>query len=215
MQKFTSAAEQVGTKVRSSLAIKHSAREKALQLTREVIFHCANAIRAVHRREFETANSLLDSAHALLQELSDALAPHGDLLHSGFVHDAHKEYAEAKTTLALISGQGLPDPDELCISYPAYLNGLGEAAGELRRYLLDAMRRGEENRLEELFQMMDDIYSLLVTIDYPDAITFGLRRTTDVVRGVVERTRSDLTLFLTQRVLGRRLSEVVRKENEG
>jgi translin len=203
--------EQIGEKVRSSLAIKHAARERALQSTREVIFNCSKAIRAVHRGQFDDAQSLLDSAQGLLKELNDTLAQHNDLLYSGSVYDAQKEYAEAKITLALISGQEFPDPDELGVFHPAYLNGLGEAAGELRRYLLDAMRRGDDKRLEVLFQRMDDIYSLLVTIDYPDAITFGLRRTTDVVRGVIEKTRSDLTLFLRQRDLERRLSEISRE----
>jgi translin len=204
---MTSNLEHIGGKIRTNLAAKHAAREEALHIAREVIFHCARSIRAVHRGEWENAKGLLDSAHSLLDKLSDALAEHRDLYHSGFVHDAQKEYAEAAITLALVSGQAAPDPDELGVSYPAYLNGLGEAAGELRRHLLDAMRKGEEEDYERLFRMMDDIYSLLVTIDFPDALTAGLRRTTDVVRGVTEKTRGDLTLFVRQRELEDKLKK--------
>lgn len=207
MEKPTSHLEQIGARVRSSLAAKHAAREKSLQLTRDVIFHCANAIRAVHRGEYENARGLLKSARACLQELNDVLAEHGDLFHSGFVHNAQKEYAEAATTLALICGQPVPDPDELGVAYPAYLNGLGEAVGELRRYLLDTLRRGGGEDFEQIFEAMDDIYGLLVTIDFPDALTPGLRRTTDVIRGVLEKTRGDVTLFLKQRDLEQKLDK--------
>jgi translin len=207
MEKPTSNLEQIGARVRSSLAVKHAAREKSLQLTRDVIFHCATAIRAVHRGEYENARGLLKSARACLEELHDVLAEHGDLFHSGFVHNAQKEYAEAVTTLALICGQPVPDPDELGVAYPAYLNGLGEAVGELRRHLLDTLRRGGGEDFEQLFEVMDDIYSLLVTIDFPDALTPGLRRTTDVIRGVLEKTRGDVTLFLKQRDLEKKLDE--------
>lgn len=209
MEKPTSNLEQIGARVRSNLAAKHAAREKALQLTRDVIFHCATAIRAVHRGEYEKARGLLKSARALLEELNNVLAEHGDLFHSGFVYNAQKEYAEATTTLALICGQPVPDPDELGVAYPAYLNGLGEAVGELRRYLLDTLRRGGEEDYERLFEVMDDIYSLLVTIDFPDALTTGLRRTTDVTRGVLEKTRGDVTMFLKQKELGDRLSQLL------
>ncbi len=205
MQKPTSNLEQIGAKVRSSLAAKHSAREKALQLTREVIFHCATAIRAVHRREYDNARELLKSAGSFLEQLHNVLADHSDLFYSGFVHNAEKEYAEAASTLALICRESLPDPDELGVSYPAYLNGLGEAVGELRRYLLDTLRQGGEEDFEWLFESMDDIYGLLVTIDFPDALTTGLRRTTDVIRGVLEKTRGDVTLFLKQRDLEQKL----------
>lgn len=207
MEKPTSNLEQIGARVRSSLAAKHAAREKSLQLTRDVIFHCATAIRAVHRGEYENARGLLKSARTCLEELNDVLADHSDLFHSGFVHNAQKEYAEAATTLALICGQPVPDPDELGVAYAAYLNGLGEAVGELRRYLLDSLRRGGGEDFEQLFEVMDDIYSLLVTIDFPDALTPGLRRTTDVIRGVLEKTRGDVTLFLKQRDLEQKLDK--------
>jgi translin len=143
--------------------------------------------------------------------MSAALADHPDLLHGGFVHNAQKEYAEACITLVLVSGENLPDPDELGISYAAYLNGLGEAAGELRRHLLDTLRGGYVNHCEEVLEAMDDIYSLLVTIDFHDALTGGLRRTTDMVRGVLERTRGDLTVALRQSELERKLDNFGQK----
>lgn len=197
--------ESIGGKIRASFAAKHEARDKAIRISREAIFQCASSIRAAHRGEYEAANSLARAAKAMIDEVSEAIRDQDDLKYAGFVHDSHKEYAEANITLALVSGKVIPDPDELGVEYSAYLNGLGEAAGELRRHLLDVMRKGEVERCENILGMMDDIYSLLVTIDFPDALTGGLKRTTDMVRGVLERSRGDLTVALRQRELETKL----------
>ena len=125
----------------------------------------------------------------------------------GFVRDAQKEYTEANAVFALVTGEPLPDPDVLNVDYPGYLNGLGDTVGELRRYLLDSMRHGDLSRGEELLTAMDDIYTTLVTMDFPDAITGGLRHTTDQVRGILEKTRGDITLAVREKELERKLSE--------
>jgi len=207
MTKPTAKLDSIGEKVRSYFTTEDSARETGLRLSRESIRFSANAIRAVHRGEYDQARELIDSSRANVEEMSSTLAQHGELLHGGFVHNAQKEYAEACITLALVSGQPPPDPNDLGISYAAYLNGLGEAAGELRRHLLDTLREGRINRCEEILEAMDDIYSLLVTIDFHDALTGGLRRTTDMVRGVLERTRGDFTISLRQKELERKLED--------
>jgi translin len=186
---------------------KNAAREQALPLCREALRHSANAIRAVHRGEFEAAQELIDRAGQLLKEAATALKDHPEVFYAGFVHDAQKEFAEASLTLALVAGRPLPTPEELGVEYPAYLNGLGEAVGELRRHLLDSLRSGDVDHCEGCLTAMDDIYSALVTFDYPDAMTGGLRRTTDNMRGILERTRGDLTLAVRQRDLERRLAE--------
>lgn len=214
MTKPTSKLDSIGEKVCSYFATEDNAREKGLKLSRESIRFSANAIRAVHRREYDQAKELIRSSQASIEEMSSTLAQHAGLFHGGFVHNAHKEYAEACITLALVSGETLPAPDDLGISYAAYLNGLGEAAGELRRHLLDTMREGKSDRCEEILEAMDDIYSLLVTIDFHDALTGGLRRTTDMVRGVLERTRGDLTLSLRQKELEQKLGEFEGKLNK-
>jgi translin len=193
--------EQIAAKIRQDFSAKDAAREKALPLCREAIRHAGNAIRAIHRHEFYKAEDMLKTAGGLLKEAEQSIAVGSELHSTSFLRDAQKEYAEGSITLALIKGGRLPDPDELATDYAAYLNGLGEAIGELRRYLLDSLRKGDRSRGEELLQAMDDIYSTLVTMDFPDAITDGLRRTTDMVRGVLERTRSDLTLTLQQKEL--------------
>ena len=150
---------------------------------------------------------MLKSARNLLIEAEQSVVAHSELSNTGFIRDAQKEFAEGSIFLALVTGKRLPDPVELGIEAAAYLNGLGEAVGELRRYLLDNIRRGDLSRGEELLLAMDDIYSVLVTMDFPDAITGGLRRTTDMVRGVLERTRSDLTLVMRQKDLENRLEK--------
>jgi translin len=197
---------KIAEKIRVDFSARDAAREKALRLCREIIRHSANIIRAVHRREHTEAKQLLKLASALVQSLNQEIASnHNEMLHSGFVHDAEKEFTEASITFAIINLEPLPAPEKLKVSYHAYLNGIGEATGELRRYLLDSLRQNDFSRCENLLSTMDDIYVVLVTMDYPDAITYGLRRTTDSVRGILERTRGDLTMALRQKALEEKL----------
>jgi len=207
VNRLTDNLEPIADQIRLSFSAKDAAREKVLPLCREVIRHCSQAIRAIHRQEFDQAKELLGAARNLLDEVFQAMVSCSELGYTGFVRDAQKEFAEGSITLALVAGEQLPSPDELNIDAAAYLNGLGEAVGELRRYLLDSMRKGDLSRGEELLAAMDDIYSVLVTMDFPDAITGGLRRTTDMVRGVLERTRSDLTLVIRQKYLENKLEK--------
>jgi len=187
-----------GEWARGVLESKHKARETTLAACRKTIQACAASIRAVHRDEFDTAEELGARAATHLAEAMAAVQQHPDIRHAGFVHDAAKEYAEARMTLAFVRGDPLPAADLLGVEVQAYLNGMAEAASELRRYVLDQLRRGRSDRGEELLGYMDEVYSLLVTIDFPDAMTGGLRRTTDALRGVLERTRGDLTTSLLQ-----------------
>ncbi|MBI2165541.1 MAG: haloacid dehalogenase [Chloroflexi bacterium] len=187
---------------------KFQVRERTLQVSREIIRHSANAIRAIHRGEFQEGRKLLEEARPLARELHDLLPNDADIYFGGFVEDAQKEFAEAHATLAFVASSALPTPKELYVTRAAYFNGLGEAVGELRRYVLDSLRRNDVAQCEELLDLMDEVYTILVTMDFPDAITRGLRRTTDMVRGVLERTRGDLTMALRQQTLERRLGEM-------
>jgi translin len=187
-----------GEWARGVLESKHKARETTLAACRKTIQACAASIRAVHREQYETAEELSAQAAAHIAEALKAVEQHPDIRNAGFVHDASKEYAEARMTLAFVRGDPLPSAGELGVEVQAYLNGMAEAASELRRYILDLLRRGRPERGEELLGYMDDVYSLLITIDFPDAMTGGLRRTTDALRGVLERTRGDLTTSLLQ-----------------
>lgn len=179
----------------------HSARETALETSRGLIRQCANAIRAIHRHEFESAWHMLEAAGVTVGDLRQRLAGHPGILHAGYTQDSFKEYAEARLTYALVHDTPLPTAREINVEASAYLNGMAEAASELRRYILDGLRHGDVDAGERLLAKMDDIYSLLVTVDYPDAVTAGLRRTTDALRAVLERTRGDLTASVRQNQL--------------
>ena len=205
MTRPTDNLDAITEQIRFSLTAKDAAREKALPVCREAIRFSSLSIRAIHRQEFDEARKLLKSAQDLLKEAEQALVDSPEVMNTGFLRDSQKEYAEGSLLFSLVTGELIPDPAALGVDSAAYLNGLGEAVGELRRYLLDSMRRGDLSRGEELLASMDDIYSVLVTIDYPDAITGGLRRTTDMVRGVLEKTRSDLTLVIRQEALEKKL----------
>jgi translin len=207
MSGLTDNLDSMANRIRQTFSSRDAARERVMPLCREVIRHSSNAIRAVHRQEFDQAKELLKSARDLLGEVEACISGYGDLTYGGFIRDAQKEFAEASITLALVIGNRLPEPEELDIDAAPYMNGMGEAVGELRRYLLDSMRGGNLSRGEELLSAMDDIYSIMVTMDFPDGITGGLRRTTDMVRGVLERTRSDLTLVIGQKSLMDKLAD--------
>jgi len=203
----TDGLDDIADSIREHLGAKHKAREQAFALSRDVVRLSANAIRAVHRREFEAAEGLLAKARSNLKQAAEALAEHKDIFHAGFVHDAQKEFAEAHTTLALIAGRPLPTPDDLGVMGASYLNGLGETVGELRRHLLDSLRAGDIQHCEECLTAMGDIHDVLVTMDYPEAVTSGLRRTADAMRAILERTRGDFTMAFAQRRLEQKLDE--------
>ncbi len=198
--------EQSAAELRALLEATNRAREDALRQSREVIQFSSRAIRAIHRGETDTARGLIGDARARVYAVRASLAQHPDLFHAGYIHDSQKEYVEAEAMLAIAGGLPLPAPNALGVEPAAYLNGMAEAASESRRYVLDRLRLGDIGQAERVLKVMDDIYYELVTFDFPDAITGGLRRTTDSLRAVLERTRADLTMTLSQR----RLEEALR-----
>jgi len=197
MQEFETLIE----KAKKVLDERTAARDQALVQARQLTRLSAHTIRAIHRNESQQAHELLMEAHVLTLNIQRDLASYPDLYYAGYTQDAIKEFAEASLTVALIENTPLPTPEELGIEYATYLNGLAEAIGELRRKCLDILRMGYSEDAERLLNAMDDIYNVLVTMDYPDAITNGLRRQTDLVRGIIERTRADLTLSLREQHL--------------
>ena len=184
--------------LRDRLGAAHQARERGLAACRRTIRSCGLAIRFVHRLQDDVAQRHIEEARLALAEAQQAVDPHPAVAYAGFLHDAEKEYAEARLTVALVAGGPLPTVDDVGVGIPAWLNGLAEAASELRRHLLDRLRDGQLERAESLLASMEDVYDALVTIDFPDALTGGLRRTTDALRAVLERSRSDLTTTILQ-----------------
>jgi translin len=208
MKKLTENLDLFADKIRADLEKKDASREKVLPLCRELIRYASITIRAIHRQEFDEAKKLLAEGRQVKEALFQAISKCDELRYHGFVRDAQKEYTEANCVFALVTGQPLPDPDVLDVDYTAYLNGLGDTVGELRRYLLDNMRQGDLSHSEEMLSAMDDIYTVLVTMDFPDAVTGGLRHTTDQVRGILERTRGDVTMAVRQKELESKLSQM-------
>jgi translin len=203
--------EPIAARIHADFAARNAARDKALGQARELTRHCSLATRAVHRGDFPAADAVLAAAWQLVQSLECDLAPFPDLYYTGYVQDALKEYAEARTVRALVRAEPLPEPEALHVPYAAYLNGLAEAIGELRRFLLDSLRRGDDDHCEDVLAAMDEIYTVLVTMDFPDALTSNLRRSTDVARSIIEKTRGDLTYALQQRALQASLRDFERR----
>ena len=204
----------IAEKIRAGLTAKNAARDLTLSRSRELIRLCSLAIRATHREEFVEAEQLLATARTAAEQMKAEIASYPDLYYTGYTQDALKEVAEAHITFAVVNDRPLPTPDELGVDTAAYLNGLCEAASELRRRTLDIIRHGRTVEGERLLAAMDDVYGVLVTMDFPDAITGGLRRSTDALRAVFERTRGDLTNSLQQEKLLRKLEAFERRISE-
>ena len=200
--------EPIIERIQQTFELRTRMRDQALAQARTLTRHAAHAIRAIHRSEHDLAHEHLQEARILAAALKADLANFPDLYYAGYTQDALKEFVEATITVALIENQPLPDPESLGQEYATYLNGLAEVTGELRRRCLDILRQGYSQEAERLLSCMDDIYSVLVTLDYPDAITNGLRRQTDLVRGIVERTRGDLTISLREQQLEQSLEKI-------
>jgi len=189
--------------LRADLLARNEARERAVTHSRELIRQCSECIRAIHRQEWPNVEARLSQISASAQPMHELARSYPDLYHTGYTQDALKEVVEAHATHAIIRDLPLPSAEQLGVTSATYLIGLSEAATELRRFILDILRRddGDSAEAERLLNWMDAIYDQLVTFDFPDAITYGLRRQTDVVRGVLERTRGDLTTSLRQQRL--------------
>lgn len=193
--------EELSDRIRASFDRQNKIRDEALSQSRELTRHAARAIRAIHRDEADLAREHLSEASHLATTLRVGLAEDPDLYYSGYSQDALKEYCEAEITVATILNEAWPSPEELQVPYATYLNGLSEVVGELRRRIMDIMRSGHSVEVERLLDVMDEIYSQLVTMDYPDALTYGLRRRTDIARSIIERTQADVTISYRQQQL--------------
>jgi len=192
---------ELARSVQARLDEKNAARERALPAARRSIRASANAIRAIHRLDFDTAAGLIEDSRASLDEGLVAVQDHADIRHAGYLQDAQKEYAEANLTRSLVQGGDLPSPSDLGVEDAAYLNGMSEAIGEGRRRVLDLLRTGAVEEAEQLLDEMEEMYGVLITMDYPDAITMNLRRSTDVARSLIEKTRGDLSVAVVQQDL--------------
>lgn len=216
---MTNELNPIADSVRETLTALNASRDLAIASSRELIRHCSEAIRAIHRREWEQADEKLETVCTRADKIREQVADYPELYHTGYTQDALKEVAEAFITYAIIREQPIPTPESLRVEASTYLKGLAEAATELRRFILDIMRRtdGHSDEAERLLGWMDAVYDQLVTFDFPDALTHGLRRQTDIVRGVLERTRGDLTHSLRQQRLQdalQRFEERINDENK-
>lgn len=200
--------DEITERIHESFEARTSARESALAQVRTLTRHCANAIRAIHREERVEAEQHLESARVILDALRRDLTEYPALFFAGYTQDALKEYAEANFVFSLLVKGVLPAPEDLGLEPATYMQGLAEAVGELRRYCLDMLLKSHYQEAESSLEHMDAIYAILVTMDYPDAITGGLRRLTDIARSIIERTRGDLTMSLRQERLERSLRDL-------
>ncbi|HEU0295076.1 MAG TPA: haloacid dehalogenase [Anaerolineales bacterium] len=207
--------EKIADQIRQKFDLRNAKRDQALAQARQLTRACSLAIRAVHRDDNEAMQIHLAEARALADTLRQELVNYPDLFYAGYTQDSLKEFVEASVTCALILNQPLQTPEDLIVEEATYLNGLAEVIGELRRRTLDILRHGYSQEAERLLGYMDEIYSVLVTMDYPDAITNGLRRQTDVARSIIEKTRGDVTFSLRGEHLAQAIQKFSRQLNGG
>jgi translin len=195
--------EEISARIRENLETKDVIREEGLKISREVVRECRTASFALHGQDFEKADKSIKTAGKALEKLEVLFEGHADIYHAGFVEHAQQEYSEVSVLSSLLKEERdrLPSPEELKVGYVAYLNGLGDVVGELRRHVLDLIRRDSFEKAEIFLGLMEDIHATLMDFDYPDAITKGLRRKTDVSRGLIEKTRGDVINAIRQKKL--------------
>lgn len=202
---------KISDRIRDNFEKKDAAREKSLTVSRDVVRNCRTAMFSIHKGDFEKASRMLENSADMLDEINSLLQEHPDIYHAGFVEHAQQEYVEGAVLLALVRNRGeekfISGPEELGASYAAYLNGLADVVGELRRHTLDLIRDDRTLEGEKYLEVMEDIYACLMMFDFPDAMTRGLRHKTDTARSLIERTRGDLTTAIGQQ----RLEESIRE----
>lgn len=200
--------EGLSDRIRESFERQNDIRDEALAQSRNLTRHAARAIRAIHREDSNLAQQHLSEANILAKAMREGLSNEPDLYFSGYVQDALKEYCEAHLTVATILNKDWPTPEDLQVAFATYLNGMSEVVGELRRRIMDIMRSGHSQEVERLLEVMDDIYAQLVTMDFPDALTYGLRRRTDIARSIIERTQADVTISYRQQQLEKKIADL-------
>ncbi len=197
--------EEISARIRENFDAKDSVREDGLKISREVVRECRAATFALHAQDFQKANRSIKAAEEALEKLEVIFIRYADIYYAGYVEHAQQEYSEVPVLRSLLMEEGepksVPSPDELRVEYAAYLNGLGDVVGELRRHVLDLIRRDSFGKAESFLGIMEDIHAALMDFDYPDAITKGLRRKTDVSRGLIEKTRGDVVNAIRQKKL--------------
>jgi len=203
--------ENLSDRIRAYFERQNKTRDEALAQSRNLIRHASRAIRAIHREDTVQAQDHLALADELAKDLRTGLSNDPDLYFSGYAQDALKEYCEAHLTVATILNKDWPSPENLQVEFATYLNGMSEVVGELRRRIMDIMREGHSTEVERLLNVMDDIYAQLVTMDFPDALTYGLRRRTDIARSIIERTQADVTISYRQQELEKKISDLSSK----
>lgn len=200
--------EAIADRVRDHFERQNTIRDEALSQSRNLTRHSALAIRAIHREDAEEARKHLTEADQLAEALREGLSNDPDLYYSGYAQDALKEYCEAHLTVSTILDLDWPSPEDLKVEFATYLNGMSELVGELRRRIMDIIREGHSPEVERLLDVMDDVYAQLVTMDFPDALTYGLRRRTDIARSIIERTQADITISFRQQELEKRITDL-------
>lgn len=196
--------EEISAQIRENFEAKDGVREDGLKISREIVRECRTATFALHGQDFEKADNSIKTAGKALEKLEVLFKGHADIYHAGFVEHAQQEYSEVSVLYSLLKEEGekkIPSPDELKVEYAAYLNGLGDVVGELRRHVLDLIRKESFEKAEVFLGIMENIHAILMDFDYPDAITRGLRRKTDVSRALIEKTRGDVVNAIGQKKL--------------
>jgi len=197
-------------RIQAELLSYDKAREKLQELTRNATRLCGWAIIQVHRGNIAQATKTLNDAKESLDELQGLLSAHSELPQLGQALVAFQEYAEARLVFQMKKNGKLASLREVGTSSTAYLLGMLDFVGEMRRMTLDELRCGNADKAQKLLSTMEKVYEDLMSLDRTSILP-NFRRKLDAARRILETTRGDVAIDLRRISLEKALRSVERK----
>ena len=187
-------------------------REQSLTTSREIVRECSKSIRNIHRNDEVSAKEHIENARKKLENLKSITSDVSEISYAGYVLDAEREFVEA-VMFYTFEVSGYIEPFNNFNVHPSsYIQGIGDTIGEWRRKALDHLRNLDIKKAETYLAIMEEGMGTLNELDYPDALTGGLRRYADNARSIIERTRSDITNAFINESLRKDISNINKDE---
>ncbi len=206
--------DEIFADIDQNLGTIDTLREDVLQKTRSIVRMAAETIKAVHREEWDVAEKNITEMKSLLKGVREQVSKHETLLRRNYTEISEQEYAEAAILFSILHKGQLASPKDLEIPDLAWLLGLADVAGELRRHCLDAIRKGDMKTAEDALGLMEEIYRKLFSLDYPKGMTGSLREKTDTIRKLLQATRGEVSMATHMSRLNQNLEKIL-NQREG
>ncbi len=157
--------------------------DEYLRDERGVVRLCARSIKEVHRGDLDAALKLAKEAKERMDGLPRI---------EGRGKHVEQEYAEALALISVAKGEEIPDHATMGVSAQGYLLGLADAIGEIKRLIIEELRKGETALAQGHFSRMEEIYAEIGHLHFSSAALPEFRRKQDVARMQLEDARGKL-----------------------